>query len=331
MNIREIAKRANVSTATVSRVLNGHPRVSEETRQRVLRVIAEANYVPNGVARSMSHGKTSILGLVLPDITNPFFPGIARGVEDAAGSFGYRVILCNTDNDRDTEASYLRTLREQRVDGIILVGTSHFDEAEIRALVGDIPLVWCDRVPASGASCAVLTDHYQGARLAVGHLLELGHRDIAMIAGPPVSAALERQRAFLDVLHEAGMGVPEHRMVQGDFRYDSGWRAMNRILEDETVTAVFCANDMMAFGAINAIFQRGLRVPEQISVIGYDNILFAEWSRPALTTVAQPIYLLGVQAVELLMDAMEGTISPPVRRLLEPTLVIRNSTARVNA
>lgn len=332
MNIREIAKQAGVSTATVSRVLNGNPSVNEELRDRVQRIIDAANYVPNAIARSMSHGSTSILGLILPDITNPFFPGIARGVEDAATSQGYKVILCNTDNQEDVEESYLRMLREQRVDGVILVSSRDGVEEQIQNLLAEIPVVLCDRVPESGAYSSVLTDHQKGITMAVDHLVQLGHRHIALISGPNrVSVPRERLLFFRDYLESLGLDCPADRILHGDYRFESGVNAMNRLLKDEQITAVLCGNDMMALGAMDAALNAGRQIPDDISIVGYDNIPFSNWTRPALTSVSQPTYLLGVNSFEILVDIIRGNQIRPERRLLEPTLVVRKSTARVNA
>lgn len=330
MNMREIAKRAGVSTATVSRVLNGNPKVNPELRDIVNKVIQEVNYVPNAIARSMNHGTTSILGLILPDITNPFFPGIARGVEDAAISKGYKVILCNTDNHADTEKTYLRMLREQRVDGLILVSASNMSEETMRQMIEDIPVVLCDRIPESKHFSSVVTDHHKGIKMAVDHLVGLGHREIAMIAGPKtLISGIERANYFRDIMAEAGLPCPEHRVVPCDYRYESGFIAANQLLKDKAITAILCANDMMALGAMDAVFESGLQVPDDISVVGYDNIPFSNWSRPRLTTVSQPTYLLGVNALEILADALASsdTDKQQVQRMLNPTLIVRKSSA----
>lgn len=328
MNIREIATRAQVSTATVSRVLNGNSRVTPELRDRVTRIIEESNYVPNAIARSMNHGKTSILGLILPDITNPFFPGIARGVEDAANTLGYKVILCNTDNHSQTQESYLRILREQRVDGIILVSSSDLSKEQASRTVPDVPIVCCDRAPEAYDTPFVVTDHQMGINLGVNHLVELGHRRIGLISGPTLSSSAMRTQYFIQSLENHGLELPQDAMAVGDYGYDSGYLGMKEILHKSRVTAVFCANDLMAFGAIAAAFEEGFEVPGDISILGYDNIPFSNWCHPPLTSVSQPTYLLGLTAVEMLVEKLTKGVSGTTSCLLEPTLVVRKSTSR---
>lgn len=331
MNIREIAKQAGVSTATVSRVINGNPRVKPELKDKVNSVIKKANYVPNAIARSMNNGITMNLGLVLPDITNPFFPGIARGIEDAASNMGYKVILCNTDNHTETEDSYLRMLRSQRVDGLILVSSGIVFEEQFPKVLADIPVVLCDRDPGTGYFSSVITNHHDGVKIALEHLIDLGHRHIAMITGPAISESrMERLRYFKEFLKESGLESPDHRVITGDYQYESGYIAMRQIMNDKAVTAVFCANDMMAFGAMQAAFEAGLEVPSDLSIVGYDNIPFSNWSRPALTTVSQPTYLLGMTAFEILIERINNKSLSPIQKLLDPTLVIRQSTAKVS-
>lgn len=336
MNIREIASKAAVSTATVSRVLNGNPRVSEGNRRRVLDVVKELNYVPSGIARSMTHGRTSILGLILPDITNPFFPELARGVEDAAHTRNYNVVLCNTDGDPDSEVRYMRMLREHRADGVILIPSRTIDPEMVSRNMGDIPVIWCDRVPEQGLATGVTTDNYHGAVLATEHLLQLGHRKLGMISGPQVPASEARERGFLETCRRYGVITGPAWMADGDFRYESGYDGMLKIFAAGRTrpSAVFCCNDLMAIGAMDAAINQGIGVPDELSIVGYDNIFFTKFSRPPLTTVNQPTYLLGVTAVEMLNEQVgihanherQGRI-----QVLKPGLVVRNSTSKVKS
>ncbi len=324
--IRDVAALANVSPATVSRVLNKSGYVKKETCQRVLEAIRELNYVPSGVARSMVSGTTRTIGLVLPDITNPYFPALARGVEDAASAQGYLITLCNTDNNPETEAMYLDMLREKCVDGLVYVSTSSRVD-HVQKLAQTMPIVWVDRPPVGVEGDVVAGDDFLGGYLATRHLVSVGHKNVGFISGPPeLITSMERKRGFSLALKEAGI-VPDERLIAvGNFTFESGRQGMADILSKAQPTAVFAANDLMALGAMEVIFEAGLKVPQDIALVGYDDIVFARLARPALTTIEQPSYLIGLTACEVILDRIARRELPVQKKLFKPNLIVRASS-----
>jgi len=321
--INDVARMANVSKATVSRVLNGHLHVSEEVKNRVYKAMEELNYRPSGVARSLVSKKTQMAGLILPDITNPFFPLLARGVEDAANRYGYSVFQCNTDNDPDIEFAYIDKLLEQRVDGIILI-SSNLDDKRIRRLTEyNIPFVLCDRFAPSTSFDSVSVDHYKVAYDAVNYLISKNYRCIAHISGPlNVESADRRRLGYLQAMAEAGL-TP--LVKHGSFSYQSGYQLTQALLSEIIPEAIFAANDLIALGAIRAIEENGLVVPKDISIIGCDDIFIADIYKPRLTTVMIPAYQMGIKAMEILQQRIAGEIDLPQKVILEHRLVIRDS------
>lgn len=350
-NIYDVARQAGVSIATVSRVLNGSQLVRPRTRERVLAVARSLDYHPNGLARGLVMKQTGLIALIVPDISNPFFPEVARGVEDAASAAGYSVILCNSDGEESKQETYLAVLRQRRVDGIILAATSWqvgtdregsgTDETtgRTRANSGSgvrrsdaIPTVAVDR-DSSAAGDAVLVNNSAGAAQAARYLLQLGHRRIGIISGPnDTRPGRERLEGFRQVLEDEGCFEPD-LVVDGDFRRRSGAEGARRLLLDrnngERPTAVFAANDLMALGVLDTCEELGFAVPEDVSVVGFDDISLASIVRPKLTTVAQPKYEMGRLAVELLLARLGNGETPMAARrvVLETELVVRASTA----
>jgi len=324
--IKDVALAAGVAVSTVSRVINDSGYASRESRQRVLKAVEELHFQPSRAARSLATGRTGTVALVLPDITNPFFPALARGVEDAASAAGYTVILCNTDNDASQEAMYANLLRQQRVDGVVLTACSFNNRDLWSQMTERIPVVLTDRRLEGAIDETVFVDNVAGAYLATRQLLELGHRRIGLIGGPlGLSTTEDRQRGYEQALREAGLEPDETLMRNGDFRYASGYARM-RELAEQHVTAVFAANDMMAIGAIRAVEDAGGRVPDHIAVVGFDDILLASMIKPGLTTIAQPTYQMGVMAVDRLLERMRtDATGEPRQVVLEPTLVVRDS------
>lgn len=324
--IKDVALAAGVAVSTVSRVINDSGYVSRESRQRVLKAVEELHFQPSRAARSLATGRSGTVALVLPDITNPFFPALARGVEDAASAEGYTVILCNTDNDPAQEAMYANLLRQQRVDGVVLTACSP-NNLQLWWHLGErIPVVLTDRRWEGIVDDTVTVDNVTGAYLAVRRLTSLGHRRIGLIGGPPgLSTTEDRRRGYEVALRESGVEPDEKLMRSGDYRYASGYARM-RELAEQHVTAVFAVNDMMAIGAIRALEDVGRRVPDDVAVVGFDDIQMAAMVKPGLTTVAQPTYQMGVLAVERLLDRMRNdTPGEPRQVVLEPTLVVRDS------
>jgi DNA-binding LacI/PurR family transcriptional regulator len=319
--ILDVAELAKVSKATVSRVINNKNNVSGEVRERVIQAIKELGFRPSGIARSLVHRKTKSLGLILPDITNPFFPALARGVEDAAHRYGYTVFLCSTDNEPEIERGYIDKLEEQQVEGIVLISSDKQLTHELQNM--SIPFVLCDRWSNSSPIDIVTVDHYRGAYEAVEYLLNLGHQFIAHIAGPPnVQSAEKRKMGYTDAIIKAGL---EPFVRHGSFSYESGYQVMASLLQEGHPTAVFAANDLMALGAIQAIEDAGLSVPRDIAIFGCDDIFVAQISKPPLSTIMQPAYQMGVCALEMLHERIEGLREEPKKIILEHRLVIRHS------
>ena len=325
--IREVAERAQVSQATVSHVINNTRFVSSEVRERVMAAIAELEYQQNSLAKSLRSGKTLTIGLLLPDSANPYFAEIGKAVEDAARHLGYSVILCNTEGDTERESFYLDVLYQKRVDGIILVSVGIPTHAVESLQKHKLPLVAVDRDFPDYGIDSVLTDNLAGAILATRHLINLGHRRIACITGPSfINPSSARITGYLQALQEAGISADERYVVTGDFHPESGWKAAMSLLSlNDRPTAILTCNDLMAFGVLRAAAEMGLRVPEDLALVGYDDIELAAYYTPALTTVAQPKNEMSQMAVEILVKRINGENGGPVKQTLQPVLVIRKS------
>lgn len=325
--IYEIAERVGVSPATVSRALSGKGYVRKELREKILQVAKEMDYHPNTLARSLVTGQSFIIGLVLPDITNPFFPAIARGVEDVAHRNGYNVILCNTDGSARKEADYLGLLRSKRVDGVIFT-TSQVATRHVRQLVdSDIPVVLADR--RMNVDCDfVVVDSIEGAYKATSHLIGLGHSAIGLITGPQkVTTSAERIEGYSRALRDHHIVMREELICEGDYKENSGYRHTKKLLGlSSRPTAIFACNDLMAMGALAALEEKGIRVPEEVAVVGYDDIPFASVVRPRLTTVVQPKYEIGSIACEILLERMKDRDRSRQEVFLKPNLMIRESS-----
>lgn len=326
--IRDVAARAGVSATTVSHVLNGTRKVEPETARRVHEAIAELRYRPNAIARSMRHGQTYIIGVVIPDITNPYFGDLARALESTLFEGGYTSIICNSDGDEDKEARYLEVLLSKKVDGLLIVAAGGSSERLRELAQAGPPLVAVDRPVDLPHLSSVCVDNRQGGYLVGRHLAGLGHRRIAVIAGPeavPLSEA--RLDGFRAGLATEGVGLDASLIVRADFRPGGGRAAMTELLgRRPRPTAVFAQNDEMAFGALGAAHAQGLRVPEDVSIAGFDDITFSAASTPTLTTVAQPFGALALEAARLLYERLREPQRPGERVELPVELVAREST-----
>jgi len=287
MNIKEVAKRAKVSTATVSRTINDSEKVRPATAERVRKAIEELNFYPNTHARTLVSGRSRMLGLIISDITNPFFPELVKSFEDQAVERGQEVIIGNTDYNPKRMAGCIRRMVERKVDGVAIM-TSEADPALVTELTRrNIPTVFMDTGKTGPHSANIRIDYAQGIHEALQHLFALNHRRIAFIAGPMhLQSAQVRHAAFRDALRAHGI-VPEAGMIQeGNHRIDGGARAMENLLKlSPRPTAVISSNDLSAIGALGALHEAGLKVPEDISLIGFDDISFAQLTQPPLTTV----------------------------------------------
>lgn len=336
VTLRELASALGVHASTVSRVLNGHrdARLSEATRARILALAAETGYRPNRLARSLKTQRTHLLGVLVPDIANPFFAVLLRAVEDAARGAGCNVILCNTDDEPARCEQHLRVLGEGHVDGL-LIATAHRDDPHITRLRGTrLPYVLVNRRRDDPNDSWVITDDRGGARQAVRHLAALGHTRIAHIHGPrDVSTTAARLAAYTETLAELGLPRQDEWAVDGGLSETGGERGMAALLALPAArrpTAVFAANDLAALGAMNVARAAGLRVPADLSVVGYNDLPLAARLTPALTTVRVPHYELGRQASEVLLRLLAGApgaAERPVQIVLPTNLVVRDSTS----
>lgn len=325
MNISEVAKHASVSPATVSRVLNGDPRVGSAYRERVLRSVAELNYRPNRLARHMRRQRSGTIGVVVPDIENPHFSEMVRAVEDQAYAAGYRVIVCNTDETREKQRTYLQELIDERVLGVV-ISPSAPDDAQIGRLLDlGIPVVAYDREVGDGRADAVLADNVKATRIAGELLIEAGHRDIAFVGGrPDVETGAERLAGYEMAMRAAGLTPRE---VDGDFRLEGGEAAVAELLAETTrPSALVVANNLMTLGALRAIRAAGLRVPADIALVAVDDPPWAELVDPPLTTLAQPVRRMAADAMELLLQRVSGEREAP-RRIVHPFELRRRASA----
>ncbi len=330
-NIYEVAKRAGVSTATVSRVMSGQKQVvSAATRRRVLRAVEQLGYTPNSAATNLRTLKTRKLLVTVPDIANPFFALILQGIEDAAQREGYAVLLGDTQHDPEREDRYAQMLRRKEADGLIFLG--HRLPAEAESIIAAAaprcaPIVnGCEFSPQLGVP-SVHIDNAKAAHEAMDYLYTLGHRRIGIVTGPLVSP-LSRDRLRGVTACAKARGIADRLViVNGDFSIGSGVSAAERLLQARTPpTAIFCFNDEMAMGVIETARRRTVRVPDQVSVVGFDDIRFARHTDPPLTTVAQPMREIGEGCVRLLLEILQGHTLDPVSVTLPHELTIRGST-----
>lgn len=326
--IKDVAALAGISYTTVSHVVNKTRPVSEEVRIKVEAAIKTLDYVPSAVARSLKAKTTATIGLLVPNSLNPYFAELARGIEDYCERNGYCVILCNSDDNPDKQRSYLRVLLEKRIDGLI-VASAGGDSGLAQGLKGvRTPMVFVDRGLDAVDADLVRIDHEYGAYLATRHLLELGHRDIATISGPEnTSVAQMRLAGYRRALKEAGVEVSPGRMLESDFTSTGGYSAATVLLESNPPSAIFAANDMIGIGVLRAAAERNIRVPSELSVIGFDDIQMSRYVYPSLTTVGQSILQLGEMAAEVLLRRIATPDLMTDQRIVTPSIVIRESTA----
>jgi len=328
--MRDVAERARVSVSTVSHVLNGTRRVAGETQEAVLAAIEELSYQPNLLAKSLKTRRTFTIGLLVSDIQNSFFTSVVRGIEDVALSRGYHLFLCNTDEDAGREDEYVRELANKRVDGLLVASSAPRHDHAGRLGAENLPFVFVDRKVEGVDADVISVDNREGMRLISDHLAGLGHERVGMISGPLDKASgYERYLGLQGALADLGVGLKDSLVRFGDFRTSSGREgAMELLGLPSPPTALVTANNQMTLGALMAVKEMGLRIPDDVSVVGFDDPEWAPLTDPPLTTLAQPTYEMGVEAVKLLLDRIEGEQDGRTRRvLLEPWLVVRESTA----
>lgn len=324
--IKDVSKLAGVSVATVSRYLNKNGYVSKEAASTISEVIDKLNYRPNNIARSLAGMKTATIGLMVPDILNPFFPELARSIEDAANEYGYTVMLCNTDNDSMKEQKYIDTLIQKQVDGIII--SSYTIEPEhLKGLQKQsIPVVLMDNVFSSDSVVSLTVENLRGGELAVEHLLSQGCSKIAHICGPlTITSSRERTAGFENASRKTDWFTPS-LIGYGDFTVKGGYSTMKELLElHPDLDGVFASNDLMASGALKALQEAGKRVPNDVKVIGFDGISL-EMMTPELTTIAQPIYELGKTAMDSLVGLIRKEPDILTDQVFPVTLMKKQST-----
>ena len=325
--ISEVAARAGVSTATVSRVIAGTGQVGDTLRSRVVRAARELDYLPNRVARNLRVRTTRTIGVVIPDILNPFFTGVVRGIEDALQLEDYTLLLGNSDGQTERERLYLDTLRGEGVAGILFVPSNGEKDAYRSLRRAGIPVVAIDRSPVGLDVDLVTVTNEEGAHSAVAHLLSAGWKRIGLIAGPShVNVARERERGYVRALEEAGMATSPDLVRRADFREQGGYDAMRSLLElAERPTAVFVANNLMAMGALHAISDAGLEIPKDIGIVSFDDLPWGAWLQPALTVVDQPAHDLGATAARILLSRLRDPDRPIRKVILQTKLVVRAS------
>jgi LacI family transcriptional regulator len=308
VTLSEIARLAGVDVSTVSRALNSREGVRKEVRERVLEVAQRLNYRPNLLARSLITGRSQTIGLLISDIRNPFFTDFARGAEDAANAAGYDVLLCNSDLNPAKHMKYFWSLVAKSVDGIVMNSISFLEPGDIQQMVeSGVPIVLLNRPPRGSQFSTVLSDNTHGGSLAAEYLIKLGHRRTAM------------------------PGCEEPILIRGDYNAEGGHAMMNKLLGSlNGVTAIFAANDAIAFGAIRAIWEAGLRIPDDLSLVGFDDVEMAAIVHPPLTTVRQPKHELGAAAVEILIKQSVSKSALPEHRAFGVELVERSSCRQLS-
>jgi len=332
VTIEDVAVAAHVSTATVSRVMNNRLVVAEETRERVLAAIERLRFRPSSLGRNLATRRTGTIGLVIADITNPFYPEVVRGVEQAASSYDMSLLLYDTAEDSEREAQALRLLGERHVDGVIICASRLSEERLTMLARVDTPLVFINRRPTVPSIGTVDVDQEVGVRAAVAHLSALGHRRIAYIGGPEQSQVQQRRLgAFTGACAERGIAVPASSIVAASPTILGGKDAARQLLHGDTTrpTAILAYNDLIAIGVIMAAREDGIAVPGELSIVGHDDIPLAGVLQPPLTTVRQPMRELGARAVELLYARLQPGAAPspaPALIRLTPTLMARAST-----
>ncbi|AHJ01716.1 TPA: substrate-binding domain-containing protein [Vibrio parahaemolyticus] len=332
--MKDIAKLAGVSTSTVSHVINKTRFVSEEISERVNNAAKELNYyAPSALARSLKVNRTKTIGMLVTTSTNPFFGEVVKGVERSCYHKGYSLILCNTEGDNERMRQSINTLLQKRVDGLILMCSSlEGERIDVFERYPDIPVVVMDWGPMLFTSDKIQDNSLRGGYLAAKYLIDCGHTEIGCITGPLIKhQAQMRYEGYKRAMNEAGLEFNANWIIESDFECEGGYQAFKKMAERGTLpSSIFVSNDMMAMGVINAANELGIKVPDDLSIIGYDDIHIAKFMSPSLTTIHQPKYRLGQAAVETLVRRLDDKSNEAQVVQLEPTLVVRNSVKLLN-
>lgn len=332
VTLKDVAREAGVNLSTASRSLSGAYGVHPHTREHVLGIARRLNYRPNRVARGLVTGRSHTLAIVVSDIRNPFFAELARGAEDAAYAAGCDLVLCNSDLDTAKQVRYIDSLLAKRVDGILMNSVSALTNVQQDQLAAcGVPVILLNRSSSRKRFSTILADNTQGGMLAARHLVSLGHKKLVHLTGPSQHGNLmDRTKGFLKVAQNANL--PEPIVVRGQHTFAGGYEMAKKALsKNRTATAVFAANDVIALGCIRAALEAGIRVPDQLSIIGFDNIETSQISCPPLTTIHQPKYEIGKSAVEMLLKMAAGEEYEPEHRVIGVRLVERQSCRDLSA
>ncbi|PMN08408.1 DNA-binding transcriptional regulator CytR [Vibrio splendidus] len=327
--MKDVAQLAGVSTATVSRALMNPEKVSVSTRKRVETAVLEAGYSPNTLARNLRRNESKTIITIVPDICDPYFAEIIRGIEDAAVENDYLVLLGDSGQQKKRESSFVNLVFTKQADGMLLLGTDHpFDVSKPEQKNLPPMVMACEFAPELELP-TVHIDNLTSAFEAVNYLAQLGHKRIAQISGPTTATLCKfRQQGYQQALRRAGVSMNPAYSTVGDFTFEAGAQAVRQLLAlPEQPTAIFCHNDAMAIGAIQEAKKLGLRIPQDLSIVGFDDIQFAQYCDPPLTTISQPRYEIGRQAMLMMLDLLKGNDVQAGSRLLEAKLVVRGSTA----
>lgn len=327
ITIRSVAQEAGVSIATVSKVVNHTGKISEKTKKKVLVAMEKLNYKPDAAAASLRGKRTKLIGLLVPDISNPFYSEIARSIEDRSHELGLNVMMCNTDNEVKKEKAYLSLLTSQRVDGVVVASafrSTHLLEEMINKGVPSVLIA--SEIPSLSMN-TVTVDDYKGGYLATSYLLSLGHKKIGIIS-EDVRSNTPRLAAYKDTIQEAKIPIRDEYIIKTEATIQKGYESAKQLLSlEDKPTAIFACNDLLAAGVIQAAKEINLNLPQDLSIIGFDNTVLSTTTSPMLTTVSQPIKEMGSKVVDLLLEEMEESKLYKERLLLSPELVIRQSTA----
>lgn len=332
VTIKDVARESGVNTSTVSRALNNGYGVNDETRKHVIEVATRLNYRTNKVARGLVTGRSQTIGLVVSDIRNPFFAEVARGAEDAAHRAGRDLVLCNSDLKAEKQMGYFDSLLAKRVDGIVMNSVAALSRAQQDQLwAAGVPIVLLNRSSVYRRFSSVLGDNLQGGEIAGNYLIDLGHTKVGHVTGPRAHGNLtDRAKGFLKVFHDRGL--PEPEVIYGEHTFAGGYESANQLLgSDRRITAIFAGNDVLAFGCIRAAIEKGIRIPDDVSIIGFDNVEISQITNPPLTTIDQPKYEIGKAAIEMLLNMMaKDGIREPEHRMIGVRLIERQSCRRVS-
>jgi LacI family transcriptional regulator len=331
----EVAKVAQVSPATVSYVINNGPRpVAPETRKKILDVIQALGYKPNAIARNLRSQRSTTIGLIIPDNKNPYFAEVTRGVEQMASDSQLTVLLCHSDHMLEKELHYVDVMQTERAAGVLWIPATNISEPAIRMMEYGLPHVILDRIVKGAEVPMLVTDIFHGAYLAIKHLIDLGHRRIGYFARHvDHHHSAERLRAYRAALNDSGIELDESLIVGCDSHLMGGYTGVREIINrSPETTAIFAYNDVMAIGALRAAFELGIRVPDDLSIVGFDDIPQAAFTCPALTTISQPKHELGCQGVKLLLDVINQRSNPDLEiQPLPVKLIVRETTKEVKA